>query len=119
MSKLKSEQIANASDIQSEIVFIPEWGGEVIVRGLTGTARDQLEAEIVEIKGKRSKIHLENIRAKLVQLSLVDEAGKLLFTEKDVAMLGTKSAVALDRIFSVAQRLSGLSDQDVEELAKN
>jgi hypothetical protein len=34
-------------------------------------------------------------------------------------LLGEKSAAALQRVFEVGQRLSGLSDDDVEELAKN
>jgi hypothetical protein len=36
-----------------------------------------------------------------------------------VALLGEKSAAALQRVFEVGQRLSGLSDGDVEELAGN
>ena len=33
--------------------------------------------------------------------------------------LGAKSAAPLDRCFEVAQRLSGISEADVEELTKN
>ncbi len=119
MSKLTREQILNASDIQSEVVAVPEWGGEVTVRGITGKERDQLEASMMEIKGKHMSVSLANVRAKLVQLSVVDEEGKLLFAPADVQELGNKSALALDRIFSVAQKLSGLSNEDIEELAKN
>jgi hypothetical protein len=36
-----------------------------------------------------------------------------------VEALGKKSAAALNRVFEVAQRLSGITDDDVEELAKN
>jgi hypothetical protein len=50
---------------------------------------------------------------------MVDENGERLFQEEDTFPLGGKSAAALDRIFTVAQRLNGLRDEDVEELAKN
>jgi hypothetical protein len=39
--------------------------------------------------------------------------------EGDTFPLGGKSASALDRIFTVAQKLNGLRDEDVDELAKN
>ena len=42
-----------------------------------------------------------------------------MFTEKDVVKLGKKSSAALDRIFSAAQKLNRISDDDVEDLAKN
>jgi len=52
-------------------------------------------------------------------LTICDEEGTRLFAAKDMDELGKKSAAALDRIFTVAQRLNGLSGEDVEDLAKN
>ena len=70
--------------------------------------------------GKNTKMDLRNMRAKLVALTVVDDKGKRLFRgDADVNALGRKSAAALQRVFEVAQRLSGLSDEDMEELAKN
>lgn len=119
MKYLSREDILGASDLQYEDVEVPEWGGTVRLRGLTGSERDEFEAGIVRRRGRDVEANLQNIRAKLVSLAAVDEDGKRLFSEADVAALGRKSARALDRLFSVAQRLSGLTDNDVEELAKN
>ena len=116
---LTREQILDAQDLQTEVVEVPEWGGSVKVQGMTGRDRDAFEAEIIERKGKDFNVNMQNIRAKLVSLSLVNGDGQRVFTDKDVAALGKKSAVALDRIFTVAQTLSGISKEDVEELAKN
>lgn len=118
MAILTRDQILAANDIVTEVVPVPEWGGEVLVRGLTGAERDAFEKNIVEIKGKRTIVK-DNIRAKFVAATVVDEAGHLLFDEADIYPLGKKSAAALDRVFAAAQRLSGLSDSDVEELEKN
>ena len=41
-----------------------------------------------------------------------------MFTDKDVKALGEKSANALQRVFDVAQKLSGITPDDVEELAQ-
>ena len=117
---LTREQILGAADIQTEEVHVPEWGGTVLVRGLTGAERDRFEMSMGEVtQGKRVQWRVQNIRARLCVLAIVDETGKQVFTQADVPMLTEKSAAALDRVFSVASRLSGLSDQDMEELAKN
>lgn len=119
MSKLLSrDAILGASDIKSEEVHVPEWGGTVRVRGLTAAQRDAFEAASVTGNGKRRDVNLANIRARLVALSVVDEKDQPIFNPGDVKALGEKSAGALDRVFSVASRLSGLSDEDVEELGK-
>jgi hypothetical protein len=123
MAILTKAQILAAQDLITETVAVPEWGGDVLVRSLTGTARDQYEADFLLIdtsKGKPSyDMDLENARARLVALSVVDEDGALLFTDDDVIDLGKKSALALDRVYAAAKRISGLSEEDVEELRKN
>lgn len=116
---LTRDSILQAQDIQTEDVEVPEWGGTVRVRGLTGAQRDQFESSIVSLKGKRQDINMQNVRAKLVALSVVDEEGQRIFQDDDIRALGMKSAVALQRVFDVAQRLSGITEDDVEELAKN
>ena len=104
--------------LPKETVEVPEWGGSVIVRGLSGTGRDAFEGTLVKQRGRKLEANVENFRAKLLAQSIVDEQGKLLFTEKDVPALGRKSAVALERVYAVAQRLSRLSPEDVEELTE-
>lgn len=117
MAKLLTKaDIFKVEDIKSERVAVPEWGGEVIVRGLTGTERDEFEQSIM---GQKGTINLANTRARLVVYSVIDEDGKRLFEDWDVKALGQKSAAALDRVVSVAMRLSGISDTDMEDLTGN
>ena len=111
--------ILAAPDITTEDVDIPEWGGTVRVRGLTASQRDQFESESLKGKGGNVSMNLLNIRARLVALSVVDDDNNPLFTDRDVHVLGGKSASAVDRIFDVATRLSGIGASDVEDLAKN
>jgi len=119
MAVLGREAILQIQDLPTERVFVPEWQGEVIVRALTGAERDAFEQSIVEQRGKSTRMNLKNIRAKLVALTVVDEDGKRVFSDEDAELLGRKSAAALNRVFEVAQRLSGLRPEDVEELAGN
>ncbi len=116
---LTREAILQINDLPAEDVEVPEWSGVVRVRGLTAAERDQFEQSIVETRGKNTRVNLRNIRAKLVALTVVDEQGNRVFSDSDVEALGRKSAAALNRVFEVAQRLSGLRPEDVEELAGN
>jgi len=116
---LTRDEILKADDIEIEEVEVPEWGGSVYVRGLTAEQRDQYEQSLIVRKGKKSDINLVNARARLVALTVVDENGDSLFTLADAEALGQKSAAALQRVFEVAQRLSGLTEEDVEELVGN
>lgn len=119
MGLLSKEAILGAEDMRTQDVPVPEWDGTVRVKGLTGAERDAFESEIVQRNGKNITQNLKNIRARLVVMTVVDEAGARVFGFRDIEALGEKSAKALDRVFSVAQELSGLRDEDVDELAKN
>jgi len=119
MAILSRDQIRAAQDRPRETVSVPEWGGDVIVMGMTGSQRDSLEASVIDRNGKKVKIDLKDLRAKVVSRTVVDENGEPLFSEADMSWLGAKSASALQRIYEVGQRLSGMSDSDVEELAGN
>lgn len=104
-----------------EDVEIPEWDAKVRVRELTSAARDMWEQSNLDDKGKgQMKLRLKNARARLVALSVIDpESGELLFSGEDVLAIGGQSAAVVDRIYDVAGRLSGISDEDIEELTKN
>jgi hypothetical protein len=113
---LSREDILSAQDYQTEVVEVPAWGGSVIVQSLTGKQRDAFEMSQMVQKGKSVELNLINLRAKLVALSLVDQDHNLLFTEADVIKLGQKNAAALESVYKVAQKLSGLNREDIEEL---
>lgn len=108
-----------APDLQTEEIEVPEWGTWVRVRGITARERDEWEASCLVGKGKSRDINIRNLRAKLVVLSVVDDKGGRIFTDFDVETIGDKASAAVDRIYSVASRLAGVSDADVEELTKN
>ena len=120
MSKLLTrDAILGASDIKTKEVAVPEWGGTVRVRGLTAAQRDVVEAQAVSARGKDVSINMAGLRASMAAMAIVDENDKPLFTKADVKALGEKSGTALDRVFEVVTSLSGMSDNDVDELVGN
>lgn len=118
MPVLSREDILQAEDILIELVDAHEWGGNVFAKGITGKERGKFEASIIINPGQNQKLNMVDMRAMLCSLGLCNEDGEKLFTPADVKALNEKSAAPLDRCFAVIQRLSGLSDDDVEELAE-
>jgi hypothetical protein len=112
---LSRQEIIDCNDIESEVVKVPEWNGEVMVQGLNLAEKDVWTDSIME-DGKAS---MTGATAKLCALCIRGEDGEALFTGDDIPALQAKSAAALDRVFQVAQRLSGIGQEEIEETVKN
>jgi len=116
---LTKAQILESDDIKKEWVDVPEWGGGVFVKMLSGMERDRWEEETFAAKGKTRQVNYKNMRGRFCGLCMIDEKGDRLFRSKEVDALGRKSATALDRVFKVAQKLNGMTPEDIDELVKN
>ncbi len=115
---LTRDEILQAEDLQTRDVYVKPWDGYVRVRTMTAHERDKFEQQMfTNTGGKKEK--MEDVRATLVSLAVVDEDGKRVFTERDVKKLSQKSAAALDKIFSEAQELNSVKDEDVEDMVGN
>jgi hypothetical protein len=104
--------LAITPSLPREEVQVPEWGGTVFVKTMSGTERDRFETLLVENKRR-------NFRGTLAALTVCDEAGKRLFAESDAQALSEHAASALERIATVAIKLNKFTDNDVRELEKN
>lgn len=118
---LSREAILGCDDLKREEVQVPEWGGSVFVRVMSGAERDWLDASSLNDQGEAKSVHdrLANYRGRLVVLTTCNEDGSSLFMLPDAEALGKKSAAALDRIVEVAQRINRMTDADVDALTKN
>lgn len=117
---LTRDEIFGMEDILVEEVSIPMWHNRsVLVCGLSAAAKNQYQQSLVDMKNGTQKLRLENSTAKLVALTVVNRERQRLFTERDIEKLGTKSAAALECIVEVANRLSGMTKQEVDALVKN
>lgn len=96
-------------------VHVPEWGGTVFVRAMSGFERDAFELGMLGPDGKADK---RNFRGRLAAACLCDVNGHALFTPADAVKLGATHAAALSRVFDVAAELNGFTASDVKELEK-
>jgi hypothetical protein len=107
---LSAQEILTVQDIPVVEVNVPEWGGIVRIRGISGEEATQFAES--QGKGKGDSL------AKMVALAVVDEDGNRLFQDSDIPALKRKSMRAMLRIQAVALDINGLSDEAKAE-AKN
>ena len=116
-------------DVVYESVVVPEWMNSTVwVRSISSAEKDAFEASITKRvtekvgrkKRERSRIDQLKFRSKLVIKSACVGDGNPapLFQESDLEWLAEKNGAAIERVFDVASRLAGFSDDDVAELGK-
>ncbi|WP_299542018.1 hypothetical protein [uncultured Streptomyces sp.] len=121
MALLNADQITRADDRRWEDVDVPEWDGTVRILALSGTDRNAYQSSLVVLgpNGSVQRMNMQDQMARLLAKSLVAEDFTRLFTDKDIKALGAKNGAVLHRLSVVAQRLSGLRDEDVQAQAGN
>lgn len=105
-------RILAANDIKVEKIAIPEWGGDYYVKIISGTERDAFEEGYAEQKMKA-------FRVRFLVLALCDEAGERIFKDEDVAELGKKSSVVINRVFEEAWKVNAFTQEAVDALGKD
>jgi hypothetical protein len=116
MKILNRDEILSADDLEKKKVHVPEWGGSVFIRMMTGAERDAYE--IMMFGEDNKKKTFVNMRAKFLAFTIVDESGKPIFTDSDIEALGKKGIKPIDRVYTAARKLNALSDEDVDEILK-
>lgn len=116
---LTREAFLKPAEVPTERVELPELDAFVTVRGMTANERNKFEKQFRTRSGKRNEAVMEQIRQRLVVWACVDENGAPLFTQDDVVQIGNQSASVVERIVMAAQRLCGMTDGDIESMAKN
>ena len=109
---LNKTAILAAGDIKLDKVSVPEWGGDVYLKTISGIDRDQFEDGYQEQK-------MKNFRARFLVLTLCDEKGDRLFTDAEVAELAKKSSLVLNRLFEKAWSFNAFTNEAVEDLGND
>jgi hypothetical protein len=114
---IRDKILAIQDDTPSEIVNIPEWGVDVLVRGFSLGAKDDFLASVLDPETRKPNLKAFNVGV-LIGTAYDPETGAKLFTESDIPVLKQKSAAIVARLVDVGSRLSGLADEAVEAAAK-
>jgi hypothetical protein len=110
------DRIFAVDDLQREIVMIEQWGIEVEVRGMSGAAR---AAIIQNAASNNGNLDFGKMMPELVISCTFDpETGEQVFDDSDLPNIMSKSGAALDKITTIAMRLSGFGADAVDEAGK-
>lgn len=112
MPILSREAIKAAADTKIEKIDVPEWGGEVCIKTLTGTERDAFEDGYSEQK-------MKNFRARFLALALCDEKGERLYGDDGAVELGQKSSAVINRLFEKAWAVNAFRPEDIDALGND
>lgn len=111
------DKILSANDTVSETVEVEEWGVTVEVRTMSGASRAVLLKSAMDDQGE---LDLGKIYPDIVIGCTFDpETGERVFDTSDRDALMEKSAGALDKVATVAMKLSGFSAKAADEAGKD
>lgn len=114
--------IKEGSKLAREKVYLPEIDsdpneGYVFIREMTALERDRLDASM--FGNGNTGNNWDDMRARIIANVTEDDHGNKIFNSGDIKSLSDMGSSVIDRMFGVAQRLSGITSQDVEEMRKN
>lgn len=110
---LSKDQILACSDLRSEVVSMPEWGGEIKIKAMS--VEDQIEFEKLNKKCKDAS----EIVCNTLLFCCVNENGDRLFDEADIKLLQKKSFRSVEKLFRACLALNSLDPGALEKEAKN
>lgn len=112
---LTLQEIKEASDLPREEVEVPEWGGSVVVQGVSVAQGMDLLKQMQVEGGKPDDIDPE----KAALLAFVYGVVEPKFTADDMPWIRQKSLGAVTKVTQVFMRLSGLEKEALKVAQKN
>ncbi len=94
-------------------IEVPELGGSVLVRSLSGREVDQI------VRLESSGTESVSVQAKIVRLAVCDTEGKPIFADEDEEKIAALPFAAIARIAKAISEASGLTKQAVDNAEKN
>lgn len=111
MGTLSRDQILGADDRKTDEVEVPEWGGSVRIRSMSGAELQEYVRAVAETKDEVDNV--DDVLL-LVHFSIVDDSGNRLFPAKDdVKLLAEKNIHVLNKIAQACMGVNGLDQKEV------
>lgn len=109
---LNKNAILAAGDVKVEKYHVPEWGGDVYLKTISGLDRDRFEEGYAEQK-------MKNFRSRFLVLTICDENGDRLFNDAEIEALSKKSSLVLNRLFEKAWSINAFTNEAITELGND
>ena len=112
------DKILAAQDIPSEPVNIPEWGVDVVVRGMSAGERITLMQNAFD--QTTQQVNMSIVYPDVVVACTFDpDSSEPVFTDADKPLILSKSSAAVERLANVRLRLSGIGKDEQDAAGKD
>lgn len=112
------DKIFAAQDIPTEVVTIPEWGVDVLVRGMS--AGDRITLMQNAFDQTTQQVNMSIVYPDVVVACTFDpESNEAVFTDADKPAILAKSSAAVERLANVGLRLSGIGKDEQDAAGKD
>lgn len=108
MGILSKADIFAAQDIKRETLAVPEWGGDISLIQLSGTARARIMEIHQEFADKGVLKQTTALQDAMLVACIADETGAPIFTAEELPALHEKNGVVLEKIVRAALKLNGM-----------
>lgn len=112
MSNFLTRQAILAVPLRTQEVFIPEWGGSVLVKEMTAKQVADNGRFVLTRDGKADMSKAVQVPVQMCLQQVVDEQGERLFSDADIKHIEALHAGAVSRIAEAVRRLSGVQDTE-------
>ena len=117
MASLRDKILA-AQDIPTEVVNIPEWGVDVLVRGMS--AGDRITLMQNAFDQTTQQVNMSIVYPDVVVSCTYDPGSdEPVFTPADKDAILAKSSAAVERLANVGLRLSGIGKEEQDAAGKD
>ncbi len=115
------EKILASDDLPRKKLRIPVWNVTLYIQTLTALEYEAMQDDLKKWRkdhhyGEDSVRFLHPFFASRLA---VNEDGSRVFKDSDIPRLAKKSCAALTKLVNAGMKLNGISEDEVEELAKN
>lgn len=99
-------------------VPVPELGGTVVVREMSGSLRNAFEATIAQVQSGADSKALDRLMLRIAKECVLDADGDRLLDDRSAQLVFNTTPRALFRIRDEVVQLSALSESDFEALVE-
>jgi hypothetical protein len=113
---LAAADIVSAKSRDVSRVAVPQWGGDVFIRGMSLGEREKFERWVRDRSREDSSPDDGGIRAALVCMALCDEQGNRLFTLDDAKQFSEHHWAPLEMLVAEIDKIDAISERAIKEL---
>ncbi len=108
-----------AIPLATRAVDVPEWGGTVYVRAMSGAQRDEFDCVVASKTVDGKVTDPSGFKSLLVFMTACNNTGELMFCKDDEDALDGTSGAALERVALAAMEVNGMTPSSVKGMEEN